>query len=40
LIINAEEENDEESAKILEGIPNELVDLWHELILLENRLVK
>ena len=26
--------------EILEGIPNELEDLWHELILLENRLVK
>lgn len=40
LIINVEEENDEEIVELLEGIPNELADLWHELIILENRLVK
>jgi len=40
LIINAEEENDEESAELLEEIPNEMADLWHEISLLENRLAK
>jgi len=27
-------------AELLEGSPNELENLWHELILLENRIVK
>jgi hypothetical protein len=40
LMFNAGKENDEESVEILEEIPNELEDLWHELSLLENRLAK
>jgi hypothetical protein len=39
-MFNAGKENDEESVEILEEIPNELADLWHELSLLENRLAK
>ena len=40
MTINAEEENDEESVELLEDVLNEMIDLWHELILLENRLAK
>jgi hypothetical protein len=38
-MFNAGKENDEESVEILEEVPNEMIDLWHEIILLENRLV-
>ena len=40
LTINAKEENDEESVELLEEVPNEMTNLWHQLILLENRLAK
>ena len=40
LIFNAKEENDEDCVELLGEVPKEMIALWHEVNLLEQRLEK